>query len=112
MKFATLTALVAVVVAQEEEETMEEMSTEPAYPGSYCDNDSSVCQETATTCVSWKDSNGYPRKSCEDCLMDNRMLLDEYDETSAFVCPGEEEEKATTLAFGAAAILAAITMMN
>merc|ERR1711988_561994 len=95
---AFLAALVAVVSAQD-------------YPGTYCDNDASVCQEEGLTCVSWKDSNGYPRASCEDCLDENRLLLDEYNEESTFFCPGEEE-KATTLAFSAAAILAAVSMMQ
>ena len=111
MKFATLAALVAVAYAQDEETTEEETVVEPQYPGTYCDNDASVCQESGTTCVSWKDSNLYPRASCQDCLEDNRTLLDEYNEEATFFCPGEEE-KASTLAFSAAAILAAVTMMQ
>merc|ERR1712166_448142 len=110
MKFLAVVALFAVVSAQDEAE--EEEDTGPAYPGKYCDSDSSVCQDTSTTCVSWKDSLLYPRKSCEDCLDDNRDLVDEYDEPTTFVCPGEEVEGASALTFGAAAILAAVTMMN
>ena len=113
MKFLAVLALVSVAYAQDEaaeEETEEE--TGPAYPGKYCDSDTSVCQATSTTCVSWKDSYGYPRKSCEDCLDENRDIIDEYDVATSFECPGEETENASALTFGAAAILAAVTMMN
>ena len=113
MKFLAAVALFSVAYAQDEaaeEETSE--GSGPQYPGKYCDSDSSVCQATSTTCVSWKDSNGYPRKSCEDCLDENRDILDEYDVATSFACPGEEEEGASSLTLGAAAILAAVTMMN
>ena len=95
MKFA---AFIAAVAAQ-------------AYPGEYCDTGSAVCQETGRTCVAWTDGDGYPRKSCEDCLDPNRVLLDEFGRENAFFCPGEEEEGASSLAAGAAAVLAAATLM-
>ena len=112
MKFLALVALFAVASAQDEAAEEDAEDTGPSYPGKYCDSDSSVCQATSTTCVSWKDSGMYPRKSCEDCLEDNRDLIDEYDVATTFACPGEEEEGAAYLTFGAAAILAAVTMMN
>ena len=97
MKFAALAALVATAVAQ-------------MPPGEYCDHSVSVCQETKTTCVAWRDGDGYPRKSCEDCLAANRLLLDEYGRENAFICPGEEEGSAS-LAVSAVALIAAAAMM-
>ena len=79
-------------------------------PGEYCDKGTAVCQETMTTCVAWVDGDGYPRKSCEDCLAANRVLLDEYSRTAEFFCPGEEESS-TGLFVSAAAVLAAAAMM-
>ena len=112
MKFLAAVALFSVAYAQDEAAEEDAESSEPGYPGKYCDSDSSVCQDTATTCVSWRDSNGYPRKSCQDCLEESRDIIDEYDEPTTFECPGEETEGASSLTFGAAAILAAVTMMN
>ena len=106
MKTFALAALVAVVVAQEDD------GSAPAeFPGDYCDNDSSACQETFTTCASWKDSDGYPRKSCQDCAGSNRLLSDEYGVQTTFVCPGEETDASTSLVASAVALLAAATMM-
>ena len=99
MKTFAIAAIVATVASQA-----------TTAPGDYCDNDSATCQATNTTCVSWKDSDGYPRKSCEDCLEDNRILTDEYGVESTFFCPGEEE-KASSLVAGAAALFAAVSMM-
>merc|ERR1711865_1267546 len=112
MKFLAAVALFSVAYAQDEAAEEDAEDTGPSYPGKYCDSDSSACQATSTTCVSWKDSGGYPRKSCADCLEDNRDIIDEYDVATSFECPGEETEGASSLTFGAAAILAAITMMN
>ena len=113
MKFLAAVALFSVAYAQDEAAEEEEAGeAEIGYPGKYCDSDSSVCQATSTTCVSWRDSLGYPRKSCQDCLEETRDILDEYDEPTTFECPGEETEGASSLTFGAAAILAAVTMMN
>ena len=111
MKFLAAVALFSVAYAQDEA-AEEDAEAEIGYPGKYCDSDSSVCQATSTTCVSWRDSLGYPRKSCQDCLEETRDILDEYDEPTTFECPGEETEGASSLTFGAAAILAAVTMMN
>ena len=79
-------------------------------PGEYCDKGVAICQETMTTCVSWRDGDGYPRKSCEDCLSPNRVLLDEYNREADFFCPGEEESSAG-LMVSAVAVLAAAAMM-
>ena len=91
-------ALIAAVAAQQ-------------YPGEYCDHSVAVCQETQTTCVAWTDGDGYPRKSCEDCLAENRILLDEYGRENSFFCPGEEPEASAGLVASAAAVLAAATLM-
>ena len=99
MKFVALVAAIATVSAQQA-------------PGEYCDHSVSVCQESNTTCVAWVDGDGYPRKSCEDCLAENRLLLDEYGRENAFFCPGEEvEEGSASLVVSAAAVLAAAAMM-
>ena len=97
MKFVALAAAIATASAQ-------------MPPGEYCDHSVAVCQETMTTCVAWRDGDGYPRKSCEDCLAENRLLLDEYGRENAFFCPGEEDSSAS-LVVSAAAVLAAAAMM-
>ena len=79
-------------------------------PGEYCDKGTAVCQETNSTCVAWRDGDGYPRKSCEDCMAENRILLDEYNREATFFCPGEEESSAG-LFVSAAAVLGAAAMM-
>ena len=97
MKFFALAAAIATASAQ-------------MPPGEYCDHSVAVCQETQTTCVAWTDGDGYPRKSCEDCLAPNRILLDEYGRENDFFCPGEEEGSAS-LAASAVVVLAAATLM-
>ena len=97
MKFTALFAAIVAVNAQSD-------------PGEYCDHGVAVCQETQTTCVSWRDGDGYPRNSCEDCLAPNRILLDEYGRESEFFCPGEEESSAG-LVVSAAAVLTAAALM-
>ena len=79
-------------------------------PGEYCDNSVSICQETMTTCVAWTDGDSYPRKSCEDCLAPNRVLLDEYNRENEFFCPGEETSS-TSLVVSAATVIVAAAMM-
>ena len=98
MKFFALAAAIATASAQ-------------MPPGEYCDHSVAVCQETQTTCVAWTDGDGYPRKSCEDCLAPNRILLDEYGRENDFFCPGEEEEGSAYLAASAVVVLAAATLM-
>ena len=97
MKFFALAAAIATASAQ-------------MPPGEYCDHSVAVCQETQTTCVAWTDGDGYPRKSCEDCLAPNRILLDEYGRENDFFCQGEEEGSAY-LAASAVVVLAAATLM-
>ena len=97
MKFFALAAAIATASAQ-------------MPPGEYCDKSVAICQETMTTCVAWTDGDGYPRKSCEDCLAPNRILLDEYGRENDFFCPGEEEGSAY-LAASAVVVLAAATLM-
>ena len=96
MKFVAVCAIAAVSAQQD--------------PGEYCDKGIAICQATQTTCVTWMDGDGYPRKSCEDCLAANRVLLDEYGRESSFFCPGEEEGSAGLVA-SMAAVLAAVSLI-
>ena len=101
MKFVAL--LVAAVAAQEPQVAGEDCFTEPF-----------ICQNTGTLCATYMDSTDVEVSTCQDCLLESRLVLDSLGEAVAFTCEddaNEEEEGSTTLYASAAAVLTAATMM-
>jgi hypothetical protein len=92
MKF---TALVAAVAAQ-------------ATQGADCSANAFICQNTATTCVSYTDSSAAMVSTCQDCLADVRTVSDSLGQPVMFSCV---DDGASTLYATAAALLAAATLM-
>ena len=101
MKFATLSALVAVASAQ----------ASGATAGEDCATQKFICQNTGTICVTYADSTATTVSTCQDCLTEQRMVIDSMGEAVPFVCPDDEEEGASSMYASAAALLAVVTLM-
>ena len=98
MKFALF---VAAVAAQEAQVAGEDCSQEPF-----------ICQNTGTLCSTYTDSSAVEVSTCQDCLSESRLVTDSLGEVVVFTCADDAtEDSSSTLYAGAAAILAAATLM-
>ena len=98
MKFATLSAIVAVATAQDSATSGDDCSAQPF-----------ICQNSGTSCVTYTDSVDTEVATCQDCQSETRQVMDDFGVSVMFMCP--DDEGASSLYATVAAVLAVATFM-